>query len=629
MFNIVLNNKSITLYNPISIKDIINIKKLYFDKYIFAIINNKKIVNLEFIIYKSSNINIISKNSDYAEKIIKEIILFILGFSIKKIFNKCYLVKSNIEKNKIYCDFFLKKNSNLKNINLIEKNIINLFKNKYYIKRKIIKLNEIKNIFYSKYKKNYIKNLNKNDNINIFSLNNYINLLDINNIDEIVDINLNNLFKLDNFIYKIWYGKNINNLFNRIYIYMNTLSYKKVLDKYRDHRIINNKIKLFYINKTFPGMIFWKNNGLIIFNELKNFIREKLKSYKYIEVISPILMPKEIWYKTEHLKYYDKNIFDVTIDNKKYCIKPMNCPGHINIFNNNIRSYKDLPYRISEFGQCHRNELSGSLHGLLRTKTFVQDDGHIFCTEEQVYKEIKNCIEMIYDVYSKLNLFKIKVKLSTRPNNKIGDDYLWDISEKNIKDILNCCNINYDINYGEGAFYGPKIEFIFLDYLNREWQCGTIQLDFFLPQKLNSFYINKNNKKNNPILIHRAIFGSIERFIGIITEEYYGKFPIWLSPIQILILSISNNQNNYINKISKIIDKYNIRYKIDIRNKKIEYKIRDSIIMKIPYVFICGNLEELNNTVSVRTIDKNDIGSFKIKEILNIIKKEILNKIYN
>ncbi|QJC36403.1 threonine--tRNA ligase [Enterobacteriaceae endosymbiont of Donacia simplex] len=390
-----------------------------------------------------------------------------------------------------------------------------------------------------------------------------------------------------------------------------------------DHRIIGKKLNLYHFQNESPGMVFWHNNGYVIFKELEKLLRLKLNKYNYLEVKTPLITDFSIWEKTGHWKIYKEAIFTTFSENRNYCIKPMNCPGHIQIFQQKLKSYRDLPLRIAEFGICHRNEPSGSLHGLMRLRNFTQDDAHIFCTKKQVTKEIENCINMMYDIYHIFGFKKFLVKLSTRPTNKIGNNIIWDKAEQDLSYILKKLNIKFEYQKGEGAFYGPKIEFSFFDCLNREWQCGTIQLDFVLPKCLNLFYINTKNKHSIPVIIHRAILGSLERFIGILIEEFSGYLPIWLAPVQIIILNISEKHNKYVIKIFEILKKNNFRVKYNIKNQKISFKIRKYTIQHIPYILICGDQEIKNNNISVRDCFGKSLGFMKIHDIINKIKKEI------
>ncbi len=387
-----------------------------------------------------------------------------------------------------------------------------------------------------------------------------------------------------------------------------------------DHRILNKQLNLYYIKKKSPGIIFWLPNGFIVISNLKKFLRKIFNKYNYLEVQSAFLINKKIWEKSGHWKNYKKSIFSTLTNNEKLCIKPMNCPGHIEIYNQKIRSYKNLPIRFSEFGICHRNEKSGSLHGLMRTKSFIQDDAHIFCRKSQIKNEISKCIDMIYKIYEILNFKKIEIFLSTKPKNYIGKTKIWEKSENFLLNILKDKNIKFKINKKEGAFYGPKIEFILNDNLNRKWQCGTIQLDFNLPKKFNIFYINKKNQRKKPIIIHRAVLGSLERFIGILLESNNGWLPLWLTPFQTIVLNISEKYIKYSKIIFKILKKNNIRTIKDFENKDINIKIKKYTLQKIPYIIICGYEEEKSNKISVRTTLNNKTKTTYIENFIKEIK---------
>ncbi len=393
----------------------------------------------------------------------------------------------------------------------------------------------------------------------------------------------------------------------------------------QDHRYINKYLKLFYINKNNPGMIYWKNKGLIIINLIKKLIRQELKKKKYKEVQTAYLIPKKLWKKSGHWKNYKKYIF-LSKTNNKLCIKPMNCIGHIEIFKQKIKSYKNLPIKISEFGICHRNEPSGSLQGLMRTKSFTQDDAHIFCSKKNIEKEIIECIKITKKIYKLFNFKKIYLYISTRPKKYLGKKKKWNIIQNKLFKLFKKKKINFLIKKKEGAFYGPKIEFILKDNLNKKWQCGTIQIDFNLSKNLNINFINKFNKKEKPIIIHRAILGSLERFIAILIEQKNGWLPIWLTPIQIIILNISKKNIKYSKKILKKLNNYNyIRAKGDFKNKKINFKIRKYTLQKIPYMIICGDKEYISKKINIRFTKKN---INKIKNI-NFLIKKIRNKTKN
>ncbi len=410
-------------------------------------------------------------------------------------------------------------------------------------------------------------------------------------------------------------------------MYFDKKNNKKIKKKKKiDHKSINKQLKLFHINKKSKGMIFWHNNGLIILQNIKNILRKKLKKYEYNEVQSAQLINIKMWKKSGHLKNYKKFMFSTLSKKNILCIKPMNCLGHIDIYKQKIVSYKDLPIRLAEFGICHRNEKSGSLNGLMRTKSFTQDDAHIFCTKKQISNEVSKCINMIKEIYKIFNFKKIYIFLSTQPKKYLGKKIIWNKLEKKLIKILKKNKINYKIKKGEGAFYGPKIEFILKDSLKRKWQCGTIQLDIFLSKNLKAYYIDKNNKKKNPVIIHRAILGSFERFIGILLEENNGWLPLWLTPIQIVIMNISDKHIEYSKYISNRLNKNNIRSIVDLRNKKINFKIREHTLQKIPYMIVCGDKELFLKKINVRNSLSKKHKEMNLKNFIQKIKLKIKKK---
>lgn len=430
-----------------------------------------------------------------------------------------------------------------------------------------------------------------------------------------------------------WRGDSKNKMLQRIY--GTAWGNKKQLNTYlqhleevakRDHRKIGKQLDLYHMQEEAPGMVFWHNDGWTLFRELEAFVRMKLKAYQYQEVKGPFMMDRVLWEKTGHWDNYAEYMFTTSSENREYCIKPMNCPGHVQIFNQGLKSYRDLPLRMAEFGSCHRNELSGSLHGLMRVRGFTQDDAHIFCTEDQVRDEVNNCIKMVYDVYGMFGFEKILVKLSTRPENRIGNDDVWDRAEQDLATALTENGIAFEYQPGAGVFYGPKIEFTLLDCLDRAWQCGTVQLDFSLPGRLNATYAGKNNERVVPVMIHRAILGSMERFIGILTEEYKGFYPTWLAPTQVVIMNITDNQSKYVAKLTEKMSAAGIRVKADLRNEKIGFKIREHTLYRVPYMLVCGDKEMKTGKVAVRTRHGKDMGSIDANKIIAKLQHEIRSR---
>ena len=432
-----------------------------------------------------------------------------------------------------------------------------------------------------------------------------------------------------------WRGDSDNKMLQRIY--GTAWADKKQLKAYltrleeaekRDHRKIGKTLDLFHWQEEAPGMVFWHNDGWTIYKELENYAREQLVKYDYTEIRAPLIMDVSMWEKSGHWDKYQENIFATESEKRTYAVKPMNCPGHVQVFNQGLKSYRDLPLRMAEFGVVHRNEPSGSLHGLMRVRSFTQDDAHVFCTEEQILAEVTGCIDMVYDTYKTFGFEKdnIVVKLSTRPEKRIGSDEIWDKSEAALADALKANDIQFDYQPGEGAFYGPKIEFTLFDCLERAWQCGTIQLDFSMPARLGSTYVAEDGERKVPVMIHRAILGSLERFIGILTEEFAGFFPLWLAPQQVVIMNITDKQGDYAQNCVKKLQQSGIRAKSDLRNEKIGFKIREHTLKRVPYMLVVGDKEMETGQVAVRSRRGDDLGSMPLDEFISMAQQEINEK---
>lgn len=393
----------------------------------------------------------------------------------------------------------------------------------------------------------------------------------------------------------------------------------------RDHRKIGKALDLFHLQEEGPGLIFWHNDGYTVFRMIESYVRERLYHHNYQEVKAPIILDKSLWEKTGHWDNYRENMFTTRSENRDYAIKPMNCPGHIMIFKQGLKSYRDLPIRMAEFGSCHRNEPSGSLSGIMRIRGFTQDDAHIFCTQDQIEEEVSACIQLTRELYKTFGFdqSKFSIKLSTRPEKRIGDEATWDAAEQALANAIVANGLEFEYQYGEGAFYGPKIEFTIVDSLDRGWQCGTVQLDFFMPQRLDATYVGEDGEKHHPIMLHRACLGSLERFIGILIEEYIGSFPAWCAPNQAVILNISQKQEAYAQEVFEKLRNAGIRVKTDLRTEKVGYKVREQTIKRIPYILVCGDKEVETGTISVRTRTGKDLGVYKVDEFIKLLKKEI------
>jgi threonyl-tRNA synthetase len=395
----------------------------------------------------------------------------------------------------------------------------------------------------------------------------------------------------------------------------------------RDHRKLGKQLDLYHMQDDAPGMVFWHPRGWVIWQEVEQYMRAKFQQYDYQEVRTPTVLDRSLWEKSGHWQNYHDNMFVTASENRDYAVKPMNCPGHIQIFNNSLHSYRDLPLRLAEFGSCHRNEPSGSLHGLMRVRGFTQDDAHIFCMESQVEEEVANFIKMLYEVYADFGFNEVIVKLSTRPEKRVGTEEAWDKAEAALANAIIANGLAYDLQPGEGAFYGPKIEFTLKDSLGRMWQCGTVQLDPNLPERLGAEYVAEDNSRQRPLMLHRAIVGSMERFLGILIEHYAGAMPTWLAPVQAMVLNISEGQSSYVLQVIENLKKNGIRCDFDLRNEKITYKIREHSLQKLPYLLVVGDKEMQNGHVAVRTRKGEDLGSMSIDAFVERIKADVATKV--
>jgi len=430
-----------------------------------------------------------------------------------------------------------------------------------------------------------------------------------------------------------WRGDSKNRMLQRIY--GTAWATKKELKTYlfqlqeaekRDHRKLAKKFNLFHLQEEAPGMVFWHTKGWSIYTAIENYMRDAQALNGYQEIKTPSIVSKSLWEKSGHWDKFRENMFTVESESHDFAVKPMNCPCHIQVFNQGLKSYRDLPLRLAEFGSCHRNEASGTLQGLMRVRGFVQDDAHIFCTEPQILNEVSIFTDLLFSIYKDFGFDDIIIRLSTRPENRVGNDEVWDKSEQSLIDALVSKNLDYSLLPGEGAFYGPKIEFSLKDCLGRIWQCGTIQVDFSMPERLNAQYVAEDGSRRIPVMLHRAILGSFERFIGILIEHYEGKFPTWLAPCQVIILNITDSQSKYVEDLTNSMKNKGFRVENDLRNEKIGFKIREHTIQKIPYLLIIGEREVESSTLAVRSSDGKDLGSMTVTEFVSILEQDISSR---
>lgn len=583
------------------------------------------------IINEDANLEIITAKDEDGLEIIRHSCAHLLGHAIKQLFPDVKMAIGPTIENGFYYDVDLDRSLTQEDIDAIEKRMLELAKTNYDVIKTPVSWQEARDTFEKRGEPYKMAILDENiERTATPALYHHEEYIDMCRGPHVPNMRFCQHFKLMKIAGAYWRGDSKNKMLQRIY--GTAWADKKQLAEYltrleeaakRDHRKIGKALDLYHMQEEAPGMVFWHNDGWTIFRELETFVRTKLKEYDYQEVKGPFMMDRVLWEKTGHWQNYGDLMFTTQSENREYAIKPMNCPGHVQIFNQGLKSYRDLPIRMAEFGSCHRNEPSGSLHGLMRVRGFTQDDAHIFCTEDQIESEVTSCIKMVYDIYSTFGFQNIQVKLSTRPEKRIGADDMWDRAEAGLAAALAHNGLEYEIQEGEGAFYGPKIEFALRDCLDREWQCGTIQLDFALPGRLNASYVAEDNDRRTPVMIHRAILGSIERFIGIITEEYAGFFPAWLAPVQVIVMNITDSQADYVQKVVKQLSDAGLRVKADLRNEKVGFKIREHTLRRVPYMLVCGDKEIAEGKVAVRTRKGADLGTFTIEEFAEILKSQV------
>lgn len=586
------------------------------------------------VIEQDATLEIITAKDEDGLEIIRHSCAHLLGHAIKQLFPDVKMAIGPTIENGFYYDVDLDRSLTQEDIDAIEKRMLELAKTNYDVVKKRVTWQEARDTFEKRGEPYKMAILDENiERTATPALYHHLEYIDMCRGPHVPNMRFCQHFKLQKVAGAYWRGDSKNKMLQRIY--GTAWADKKQLAEYltrleeaakRDHRKIGKALDLYHMQEEAPGMVFWHNDGWTIFRELETFVRTKLKQYDYQEVKGPFMMDRVLWEKTGHWQNYADLMFTTQSENREYAIKPMNCPGHVQIFNQGLKSYRDLPIRMAEFGSCHRNEPSGSLHGLMRVRGFTQDDAHIFCTEDQIESEVTSCIKMVYDIYSTFGFTNIAVKLSTRPENRIGSDEMWDRAEAGLAAALAHNGLEYQIQEGEGAFYGPKIEFALRDCLGREWQCGTVQLDFALPGRLDATYVAEDNSRKTPVMIHRAILGSIERFIGIITEEYAGFFPAWLAPTQAVVMNITDSQADYVQKVAKQLSDVGLRVKTDLRNEKVGFKIREHTLRRVPYMLVCGDKEIAEGKVAVRTRKGADLGTFTVEEFAEILKNQVRSR---
>ena len=580
---------------------------------------NGKLVDASEMIDKDSNVVIITNSDEEGIEIIRHSCAHLFGHAIKQLYPNAKMAIGPTIENGFYYDIDLEESLSEKDLEKIEKRMKELAQTEYRVIREVVTRKQAIKTFTERDEPYKIEIINEIPDDEIIALYHHNEYIDMCRGPHVTSVRHLKAFKLTKIAGAYWRGKSDNKMLQRIY--GTAWTSEKELKNYlvlleeaekRDHRKLGKEMDLFHFQDEAPGMVFWHSNGWSIYRELEDYIRRKISKKGYQEIKTPQILDKELWVESGHWDKYVENMYTTIIDDRELMIKPMNCPGHVQIYNQGIKSYKDLPLRMAEFGSCHRNEPSGALHGLMRVRNFVQDDAHIFCTEDQIEKETINFCELLQEVYKELGFEKISIMYADRPEQRVGSDEIWNKAESALLNAAKATGLPFDENKGDGAFYGPKLDFYLHDAIGRIWQCGTLQVDFNMPGRLGASYIGEDNNKHTPVMLHRAILGSLERFTGILIEHYEGRFPLWLSPIQVVVATITSKANDYAKEIEAALISKGIRVILDIRNEKISYKVREHSVNKIPFIFVVGNNETDNKTIALRRL-----GS-KEQEILNL-----------
>ena len=595
---------------------------------------NDQLVDLSFVIREDSDLAIITDKNPEGLEVIRHSTAHLMAYAVKELFPDAQVTIGPVIEHGFYYDFSYTRPFTPEDLEKIEKKMTEIVNRDLPITRKVLLRNDAVKYFKSikeNYKAEIIESIPADQEVSLYTEGEFTDLCRGPHVPSTGKLKV---FKLMKVAGAYWRGDSKNEMLQRIY--GTAWTNKEDLQNYlfmleeaekRDHRKLGKQLDLFHMQDEAPGMVFWHPKGWSIWQEVEHYMRKMFLDYGYQEVRTPTVMDKTLWEKSGHWQNYRDNMFTTASENRDYAVKPMNCPGHIQIFNNTLHSYRDLPLRLAEFGSCHRNEPSGSLHGLMRVRGFTQDDAHIFCTEEQIKDEVAQFIVMLFKAYQDFGFKDVLVKLSTRPEKRVGSDETWDKAESALKAALVENKLEFDLQPGEGAFYGPKIEFTLKDSLSRLWQCGTIQLDFNLPERLGAEYVTEDNSRKHPVMLHRAIVGSMERFIGILIEHYSGAMPLWLAPTQAVILNIADAHASYASKVMDELKKNHIRCDSDLRNEKITYKIREHSLQKIPYLLIVGEKEMEAGQVAVRTRKGEDLGSMSIKSLIDRLNQEVQTKV--
>ena len=600
---------------------------------------NGKLVDASETITEDCKLQIVTIEDNEGLEIVRHSCAHLFAHALKQIYPDAQMAIGPVIKDGFYYDIKLERSLTDEDLKKIEARMKKLAKTKYDVVREVVSKKKAIDTFKKRnepYKVNLAEEIPENEIIALYHHEEYIDMCRGPHVTNMRHLKAFKLMKVSG---AYWKGDSKNEMLQRVYgtawpqnkDLENYISQQEEAEK-RDHRKLGRQLDLFHFQEEAPGMVFWHPKGWAIYSALKDFIKTKQDEYGYQEINTPQIVDRKLWEASGHWDKYRENMFITEIDedhaNEKRtnALKPMNCPCHVQVFNQGLRSYRDLPIRLSEFGSCHRYEASGTLHGLMRVRGFTQDDGHIFCTEDQIQEETKLFIELLSDIYSTLGFDNFEIKLSTRPEVRAGSDEVWDKAELALENAIKNLNLPYEVVEGDGAFYGPKLDFVLIDALGRDWQCGTFQADFILPERLDAKFVGPDSERYYPVMIHRAVLGSFERFIGVLIEHFGGALPVWLSPIQAEILNITDKQADYCQNLTNLLKKNGFRAHSDLRNEKITYKIRDHSLQKTPFLLIAGNREMENNTIAVRARGGEDLGEMSIDSLIQMLQQTVYEK---
>ena len=590
---------------------------------------NGKLVDASELIETDSDAVLVTNSDDDGIEIIRHSCAHLFGHALKQLYPEAKMAIGPTIENGFYYDIDLEESLSENDLEKIELRMKELAQTKYNVVREVVTRKKALDTFKDRNEPYKIEIINEIPDDEIIALYHHNEYIDMCRGPHVTSVRHLKAFKLTKIAGAYWRGSSDNKMLQRVY--GTAWASEKELNKHlilleeaekRDHRKLGKELDLFHFQDIAPGMVFWHANGWSIYKELEDYIRRKISKEGYKEIKTPQILDKDLWVESGHWDKYKDNMYRTIIDDRELMIKPMNCPGHVQIYNQGIKSYKDLPLRMAEFGSCHRNEPSGALHGLMRVRNFVQDDAHIFCTEDQIESETVNFCKLLQEVYSELGFNEVSIMYADRPEERVGSDEIWDKAENALLNASKATGIPFDKNSGDGAFYGPKLDFYLHDAIGRKWQCGTLQVDFNMPGRLGASYVGEDNEKHTPVMLHRAILGSLERFTGILIEHYEGKFPLWLAPIQLVVATITSKADQYAKEIEEKFIEKRIRVILDSRNEKINYKVREHSVNKIPYIFVVGVNEMEDGTVAIRKLGSNKQEIISIEDSINMILKD-------